>query len=501
MYQIRYRLIRKRAIQFSVIPNASRLILSNLLKAKNSCNGRTFDFLNQKVTFDEIDWNYSKNGKLWTYNLNYFDFLFQDDVTIGMGEELMVDFCKKHNQIRDGYEPYPISLRAINWVKFCSLNAINKEEINRQLYCDLYRLKGQLEYHILANHLLENGFGLLFGSYYFQDEILYKEAKRIIVNELKEQILPDGAHYELSPMYHNIILGRLLDCYNLIINNTRKNHELQNSVLGSIKKMLSWSVEISFADGEIPMLNDSAPNIAPSTKKLVEYAQILNIDFEKFPMSSSGYRKLINSDFECIVDIGQVAPKYQPGHSHADSLNFVLNFNGSPLIVDVGVSTYEKNERRQLERSTISHNTVVINNSNSSEVWGGFRVGRRAESTVLLDTKNHVRASHNGYRNQSTKHLREFILDESGLKILDEVSSRINVQAIGYIHLCPEVNVLLEGQRIIINESVEIEFVNTTSIKIDSYLKTEGFNRLVPARKIVYSFNKVAQINVRKRKI
>jgi hypothetical protein len=128
-------------------------------------------------------------------------------------------------------------------------------------------------------------------------------------------------------------------------------------------------------------------------------------------------------------------------------------------------------------------------------------VGRRAESTVLLDTKNHVRASHNGYRNQSTKHLREFILDESGLKILDEVSSRINVQAIGYIHLCPKVNVLLEGQRIIINESVEIEFVNTTSIKIDSYLKTEGFNRLVPARKIVYSFNKVAQINVRNRKI
>ena len=61
----------------------------------------------------------------------------------------------------------------------------------------------------MGNHLLENGFSLLFGSYYFRDEKLYSKAKEIIKTELREQILDDGAHFELSPMYHSIILHRI----------------------------------------------------------------------------------------------------------------------------------------------------------------------------------------------------------------------------------------------------------------------------------------------------
>ncbi len=38
----------------------------------------TFKFLNIEHTFDKIDWNYDGWGKLWTYNLNYFDFLLQE---------------------------------------------------------------------------------------------------------------------------------------------------------------------------------------------------------------------------------------------------------------------------------------------------------------------------------------------------------------------------------------------------------------------------------------
>ena len=63
-----------------------------------------------------------------------------------------------------------------------------------------------IEYHILGNHLLENGFSLFFGAYYFQDEKFYVKAKKILTDELDEQILEDGAHFELSSMYHQIML-------------------------------------------------------------------------------------------------------------------------------------------------------------------------------------------------------------------------------------------------------------------------------------------------------
>ena len=69
---------------------------------------------------------------------------------------------------------------------------------------------------MLGNHLLENAFSLLFGAYYFQDDKLYNKSKYLLISELNEQVLKDGAHFELSPMYHQIIYSRLLDCIQLI---------------------------------------------------------------------------------------------------------------------------------------------------------------------------------------------------------------------------------------------------------------------------------------------
>ena len=53
----------------------------------------TFQFLNIKHQFDKkIDWNYNEFGKLWTYNLNYFDYLNQANITKEEGLNLINSF-------------------------------------------------------------------------------------------------------------------------------------------------------------------------------------------------------------------------------------------------------------------------------------------------------------------------------------------------------------------------------------------------------------------------
>ena len=37
------------------------------------------------------------------------------------------------------------------------------------------------------------------------------DEKNFLLKELDRQILDDGAHFELSPMYHCIILSKILD--------------------------------------------------------------------------------------------------------------------------------------------------------------------------------------------------------------------------------------------------------------------------------------------------
>ena len=72
------------------------------------------------------------------------------------------------------------------------------------------------------------------------------------------------------------------------------------------------------------------------------------------------------------------------------------------LFVNLGTSEYGHGIRRQFERSTAAHNTLELNNESSSEVWSGFRVGRRARIFDLKVTSNIetclLEGKHDGYR-------------------------------------------------------------------------------------------------------
>ena len=108
-----------------------------------------------------------------------------------------------------GKDPYPTSLRIINKIKFISFNDIYDKKINDLLKEDSERLYHNLECHY-GKSFLENVFALFFSSFYFDETKYFSKSKTILIHEINEQILDDGAHFELSPMYHSIILYRIL---------------------------------------------------------------------------------------------------------------------------------------------------------------------------------------------------------------------------------------------------------------------------------------------------
>lgn len=439
---------------------------------------KTFTFLNISHEFgQEVDWNYSKYGKLWTYNLNYFDFLNQKTIEKEKAIGLIWDYIKSEKELKDGIEPYTISLRGINWIKFLSRNRTNEHEIDKILYRHYQILYSNLEYHLLGNHLLENGFSLFFSAYYFQCDDLYKKGKEILLDELKEQILDDGAHFELSPMYHQILLHRLLDCISLAQSNPWKTDGLLSFLRENAVKMLSWLQAVTFSNGNIPMVNDSAHGIAPSSNKLFGYAKNLGLKWGKSKLSESGYRKFDMSNMEVFIDVGNIGPDYQPGHAHSDTFNFELYLDGNPIIVDTGTSTYEKNDLRQRERETAAHNTVKVGNREQTEVWGGFRVAKRAKIVALEEAENYIIASHNGYG--QIRHQREFNLLNGKLVLVDTVENHEGENT-AFLHFHPSIqNIQLFQDAVRIPDpAIEIRF-EAKELKINS-LKCEiafGFNK------------------------
>ena len=455
--------------------------------------GNNFTFLNISYSFsDKIDWNYNGFGKLWTYNLNYFEFLNQENISKETGLQLIQDFIKNEAILKDGKESYPISLRGINWVKFLSNNQVKDELINNTLYFHYCILFKNLEYHLLGNHLLENAFSLLFGAYYFQDEKLYNKSKNLLISELNEQVLKDGAHFELSPMYHQIILSKVLDSIQLIkLNSEWKKDDLISFLEQKARLMISWLCNITYKNGNIPMVNDATFNIAPNSGKLFSYAKYLEIQNQNIPLSDSGYRKILSKHYELFIDVGDVGSYYQPGHAHSDTFNFELIIDGNPIFVDTGISTYEKNNKRHQERATSSHNTVKIGSKDQTQVWGGFRVAKRAKITHLIEKPNLIEASHDGYLSDGYKHTRSFLWGEKYLILKDKINRSTSNKAKAYFHLHFSVTKpLVDGNTIILESSgVSIEFDRASNISIEEYQLSAGFNKTNLAYKIIVLFD------------
>ena len=430
----KWRKITRFTYPFSKESTSYPLKLEPSLKSHPHHSDREFTFLNLTKEFDgRIDWNYKNHGKLWTYNLSYFEYL-----TEKTDLALIHEFIDSMEKLKDPLEPFPISLRGINWIKFLTYLSIRDKRIDDNLYAQYSILLDNLEYHLLGNHLLENGFSLLFGAYYFQDNTLYAKAKEILCNELREQILDDGAHFELSPMYHQIMLYRVLDCINLIKHNSYRNQELLALLTRKASLMLGWLENITYRDGSIPMVNDSAEKIAPSSNELLAYALQLKIMPDILPLKESGYRKIKKNNYECLLDIGKIGPDYIPGHAHADTFHFELHCHETPFIVDCGTSTYEANERRMVERGSVSHNTVTVEGKNSSIVWGGFRVAQRAKIINLYEDTDYLKATHNGYQSIGILHTRTWSFRDTSIRIEDTLSQEAN--AVARLHFHPNIS-------------------------------------------------------------
>ena len=472
----------------TVTSESAPLTLQPSVPSYPSVDNKTFNFLNLSHTFENgIEWNFSEYGKLWTYNLTYFDFLQQEEIGEEKGLELIYDFIDQSDAVKDGLESFPISLRSINWVKFLSTHQIKDRKIDDSLYAQYKILMDNLEYHLLGNHLLENSFSLLFGAYYFQNEKFYAKAKEILIAELDEQILDDGAHFELSPMYHQIMLFRVVDCINLIQNNKFKKQELLNNLKQKAAIMLGWLENMTYKNGDIPLLNDSANGIAATSKELFEYANNLKLKIKNSILKESGYRKYKTAHYEMIIDIGSIGPDYQPGHAHADTFNFELNIKDKPFIVDTGLSTYETNDRRTEERSTAAHNTVEIIHTSSSEVWGGFRVANRARVAEIKESDNKIVATHDGYGKKfDILHSREWVFEEDKIIIKDSLNKKI--KAIARLHFHPKVTEVMIREHITINQQ---------PLTINQYSYAPEFNTLVDAKVIEIEFEKELEMEIK----
>ena len=322
------------------------------------------------------------------------------------------------------------------------------------------------------------------GALFFDHSKWQSKASLLLKSQLEEQILKDGAHYELAPMYHQIILFRVLESYFL----SPVRFVVKFVLKEKAESMLSWMRQLTFENGSLPHFNDTTEGIAYSSAQLQEMAQSIGLQPIKNLLSDSGYRSLEVKGLKLIADLEGIKPSYQPGHAHADTFSFVLHQDSIPVVVDPGISTYNIGSKRDWERSTLAHNTVSINRQNSSQVWAGFRVAKRAQVSIKEDHPDSMRAFHNGFGSQI--HQREFKKIQNGIEIHDIVlnpKSDSLKEARLFFH--PEIKPKpLTSNRFELLEDLILELDHAEKLEWVNYEFALGYNKLIPAKSLLIAF-------------
>jgi uncharacterized heparinase superfamily protein len=354
------------------------------------------------------------------------------------------------------WNSYAIATRIGWWVRLYAILGPEKRAswggLERAFLESLWQqaayLRRHLEYDLRANHLLRDAVGLAWaGRFFAGDEAAewLQTASELAQEQIAEQVLPDGCHFERSPMYHVTVMQDVLTLATLLgdVATLARLRETWTRMA----ECLSW---LCHPDGQIALLNDAAHNgAAPPAETLARgAAHGLSVPDEAVKgarvFKDTGLAVWHSPTWMCVFDIGPLGPDYQPGHGHADHLTIEASFKGQRLIVDPGTWGYDDDDRRRYDRSTPAHNTVCVAGEDSSEMWSIFRVGRRGKpippESVETAGRLAVRAaSHTGYEHLpgAPRHTRALDAGEDALVIQDRIEGSVVMPVAGGFLLAP----------------------------------------------------------------
>jgi uncharacterized heparinase superfamily protein len=495
------------------VNDISGLWQSPIRRKQTLVSSNEFTFLNEtKNIVDKEDWNSSLISKLWLYHLHYFEDLNAIDNEQRRNWHIaLIDRWIRENQPGNGngWEAYPTSIRIVNWIKYFIENKEVKLQWKNSLIVQTQYLFNNIEKDILGNHLLANSKALIFSGLFFkgkESELWLVKGEKILNTEYKEQILKDGGHFELSPMYHSIVLEDFLDLYNIYSAFDYEKPLFLNEI---ISKMFFWLQKMIHPDNGISFFNDSELSLAPSYNDLEQYSKRNKLLVTKTnkpllsTLKESGYSRFENNNCVAIIDHGSTGPSYLGGHSHADTLSFELSLYNNRVIVNSGTSiyggmmpSYVSEPERLYQRGTAAHSTIRLNKEDSSEVWGAFRLARRAEiisfNTINNKDKVSIISAHNGYKRLKGNpiHQREWNFTYNRMTIKDHILGKNSVSIELIYPLHP--NVIIMNTRLnkvycsILGKDFTISFNASGNLLIKDSMYYPEIGLSVDNKKIVF---------------
>jgi hypothetical protein len=363
----------------------------------------------------------------------------------------------RQQYLRRAWTPWAVSLRILHLSRYLAWRTESgdgdfERRLGREIYKNALFLDNHIEYDVGGNHLIENGAAMVVAGLVFDEQGWIDTGTKILTEAADSQFLDDGYHFERSPMYHVLVTTRYLTVCDLL---DRSGRPVPDELQTTAEDATTFLEYLRPPDGTIPLLNDSVYGQALPLDDCLAYAHAIGFgtaDQQSRPPGvepqESGYYWLRTDAGGLLVDGGPVGPPHLPGHSHSDTLSFLLWLDDQPVVTDTGTFGYVSESRRNYARGVRGHNTVQVGDTEPIALGGKYLMGPRPEPTTRFDAGAvsifEGRYEAVPYGSDPYQHHRGIYAGDSWWLVRDTVSDHDGRPTRGRLQLHPTVTPTLE---------------------------------------------------------
>ena len=290
--------------------------------------------------------------------------------------------------------------------------------------------------------------GLIYGGLCMPGfEQALEKGLQALDKEMDYQIFPDGGHIDRNPSLLLGLLAHLIDIREAL---TIAQIEIPITLQSTIDRMVPLVRAFRMGDGGLSLFNGSFEEGSDVVDTVLAKSGVKGKALSNAP--HSGFQRIASGKTVIITDTGFPPTDKSRGLAHAGTLSFEMSVGKQRVIVNCGTSAMDEARWREAARLTAAHSTVVIDDSNSSEILDNGHIGRRPTEVSHLrkeaDGNIWLETSHNGYlSSKQLIHRRNLFLNGSGddFRGEDIISGSGGKRATVRFHLHPQIHASVVG--------------------------------------------------------
>jgi uncharacterized heparinase superfamily protein len=295
-----------------------------------------------------------------------------------------------------------------------------RQRLMSRLVSDARSLAASLPTEELDGRAITALKGLIAAAVALPDHAAFlTRALRVLPQELARQILPDGSHCERSPAQ---LLAVLMDLTEIRALLQAAQAQPPAALSNAIDRMGPALRTLRHADGGLALFNGTKEDNAGLVEQVL--AQAGRAGRAPASLNDGGFQRLQAGRSVLIMDCGAPAAPKVDRYAHAGTLSFELSIGRERLIVNCGAAEAAGGAWRDACRATAAHSTLIMADTNSSELRPEG-LGRRPEKVEAqrqeANGAHWLDASHDGWaRPFHAIHRRRLYMSESGEDIRGE---------------------------------------------------------------------------------